>query len=222
MRDESCGINDPNFPFFDPVHKLYHHFYQDHLCEDQGGKGAGPVIGHVVSSDMVDWARLPVALWNDHPYDSVAIYSGSATFVNGVPMLVYPGLCEPRAWPQCQTGTVLATAVPADLNDALYTNWTKSDTNPIVENAQRDPTTAWFTAAGEWRFTTYTGTVYGSTDFVKWYPSSNGAALFAPGSECPDFFPVPAPCVGPGCDASGPSVTHVYKQSSSGQDWCVC
>jgi hypothetical protein len=80
IRDLSCGVNgvrvlsigwfainsligicaifyrvcsDPNFPFFDPAHKLYHLFYQDHLCEDQGGLGKGPVIGHVVSNDMV-------------------------------------------------------------------------------------------------------------------------------------------------------------------------
>lgn len=48
--------SDPNFPLYDPLNRLYHHFYQDHLSEDQGGNGQGPVIGHAVSADMVQWA----------------------------------------------------------------------------------------------------------------------------------------------------------------------
>ncbi len=103
VRDDSCSINDPNFPFWDPLHGLYHLFYQDHLAQAQGGQGQGPVIGHVVSTalrpigallsaahtrggnlgcdlrlqvsaDLVTWARMPVAIWNDQDYDSVAIY----------------------------------------------------------------------------------------------------------------------------------------------------
>jgi sucrose-6-phosphate hydrolase SacC (GH32 family) len=40
------------------------------------GSGAGPVYGHAASKDLAHWARLPVAIWNDHRYDSVAIYTG--------------------------------------------------------------------------------------------------------------------------------------------------
>ena len=152
IRDISCGENDPNFPLYDPLHKLYHHFYQDHLAESQGGDGQGPDIGHAVSSDMVHWAHLPVAVWNDMAYDSVAIYTGSATIVNGVPTMVYPGLCTKHNWTRCNTGTLLAVAVPADhAGDPLLTNWSKPSYNPIVNNTQRDPSTAWQTAAGEWR-----------------------------------------------------------------------
>jgi sucrose-6-phosphate hydrolase SacC (GH32 family) len=53
VRDRSCAINDPNFPFYDARHGMYHLFYQDHLAEAQGGLGAGPVIGHAVSRDLV-------------------------------------------------------------------------------------------------------------------------------------------------------------------------
>ena len=28
VKDLSCGENDPNFPLYDPNHKLYHHFWQ--------------------------------------------------------------------------------------------------------------------------------------------------------------------------------------------------
>eukprot|EP00697_Spironema_sp_BW2_P014491 gnl/Spiro4/4935_TR2459_c0_g1_i1.p1 gnl/Spiro4/4935_TR2459_c0_g1~~gnl/Spiro4/4935_TR2459_c0_g1_i1.p1 ORF type:complete len:556 (-),score=201.80 gnl/Spiro4/4935_TR2459_c0_g1_i1:17-1645(-) len=222
VRDLSCAENDPNFPFYDPLHGLYHLFYQNHLCETQGGDGQGPVIGHAVSPDMVKWSHLPVALWNDEPYDTVAVWTGSATIVEGVPTLVYPGLCSPSKWPNCQTGTLFAVAVPADhKGDPLLTAWTKPAHNPIVNNTQRDPSTAWQTARGEWRLTNYEGKVYYSSDFVKWDVASAGAALWAE-AECPDFFPLPAACRGCTKEAAPPTEpqpTHVHKESSSGQDW---
>eukprot|EP00729_Bicosta_minor_P028725 gene28725-30979_t len=52
IRDESCAMNDPNGPFYDELHGMYH------LMN-------GPVWGHVVSRDLVHWARLPVTIWND-------------------------------------------------------------------------------------------------------------------------------------------------------------
>jgi len=52
VKDLSCGENDPNFPFFDPVHGVYHLFYQDHVVI---APGHGPDIGHVVSRDMIHW-----------------------------------------------------------------------------------------------------------------------------------------------------------------------
>ena len=170
---------------------------------------------------MVHWAHLPVAVWNDQPYDSVAIYTGSATIVDGVPIMVYPGLCTKHNWSSCDTGTLLAIATPADhAGDPLLTNWTKPSYNPIVNNTQRDPSTAWQTAAGEWRLTNYEGKVYTSTDFVVWTEANGTAALF-PTAECPSFFPIPARCSGNGCDAAPPGTppNYVHKQSSGGQDW---
>lgn len=223
IRDSSCSINDPNFPFYDPLHKLYHLFYQDHLAEAQGGNGQGPVIGHAVSADMVYWAHLPVAIWNDQIYDNVAIYTGSATIVNDMPTIVYPGLCNKRDYAKCDTGTVFALALPADYEtDPWLTNWVKPGINPVVDNVERDPSTAWQTLDGkEWRFTAYTGQIYSSIDFSNWTVAGDGAALFSE-AECPDFFPLPPFCNGLGCanfssDAQLP--THVHKESSGGQDW---
>ncbi len=178
VRDLSCGENDPNFPLYDALHGLYHLFYQDHVWIDSPGS-QGPDIGHAVSADLVHWAHLPVAVWNDAPYDSVAIYTGSATIVNGVPTMVYPGLCTKAKWADCATGTLLALAVPADHSgDPLLTNWSKPTFNPIVNNTQRDPSTAWQTAAGEWRLTNYEGKIYGSDDFQTWWTADAGAAIF--------------------------------------------
>jgi beta-fructofuranosidase len=42
---------------------------------------------HAVSKDLVHWTHLPVALYPDTPYDNSGIFSGSATVVNGVPVL---------------------------------------------------------------------------------------------------------------------------------------
>ena len=223
VMDRSCAENDPNFPLYDPLHKLYHLFYQDHIAETQGGDGQGPDIGHAVSADMVHWAHLPVAVWNDQPYDSVAIYSGSASIVNGVPTMIYPGLCTKHNWSSCDTGTLLALAVPADhAGDPLLTNWSKPSFNPIVNNTQRDPSSAWQTSAGEWRLTNFEGKIYSSMDFERWAAASNGAALFSE-AECPDFFPVPRACDGNGCNDPAPpgamTPTHVHKESSGAQDW---
>ena len=82
--------------------------------------------GHVASRDLIHWARLPVALWNDEPYDNSAIYTGSATIVDGEVVLVYPGLCHPAGAPQCATGRNLATAVATDPSgDPFLTQWRK-------------------------------------------------------------------------------------------------
>jgi hypothetical protein len=134
--------------------------------------------------------------------------------------MVYPGLCNKNDWPNCGTGTLLAIAVPEDLSDPFLTNWTKPAYNPIVENTQRDPSTAWQTANGEWRFTGFEGKVFSSLDgFRTWATAANGSAIF-PSAECPDFFPLPPRCVGGGgCDAPwpgpGPAPTHVHKISGT-------
>ena len=181
MDQHGCGENDPNGPSFDPVHGVFHHFYQIHLAAPPGH---GPDYGHFVSKDFVHWAQLPVAIWNGydkgHPpdsesyitkYDNEAIFTGSGVVVDGAapdgksPGLVqiYPGLCNKKDWPSCETGTLLAQAVPANYaGDELLVNWTKPSYNPIMENTQRDPSTPWQSQSGEWRLRTYDSSIYGS------------------------------------------------------------
>ena len=55
--------NDPNGPVFDPVHGVIHHFYQIHLA---AAPGHGPDYGHFVSKDFINWAPMPVAIWNGY------------------------------------------------------------------------------------------------------------------------------------------------------------
>ena len=81
------------------------------------------MIGHAVSADLALWARLPVALWNDAAYDTRAIFTGSTTIVNGVPTMVYPGLCTQHSFPGC-TGMVFGIAVPSNhTGDPFLKTW---------------------------------------------------------------------------------------------------
>lgn len=106
--------------------------------------------------------------------DDVAIYTGSATIVNGTPTIVYPGLCAKKpSYPQCDGGQDhchLAVAVPANDSDPLCEKWTKPDFNPIVNSTQRDPSGAWMTPSGRWRMVTLDEHVYESADasFASW------------------------------------------------------
>jgi sucrose-6-phosphate hydrolase SacC (GH32 family) len=209
-----CGNNDVNAPFYDPRFGLYHVMFQEHISLPNGGVGAGPVFGHVVSWDLVHWARLEVAIWNDQPYDDVAIYTGSATIVNGTPTIVYPGLCAKKPeYPQCdgsQDHCHLAVAVPANGSDPLCRNWTKPSFNPIVNSTQRDPSGAWRTPAGEWQMVTIDEHIYASMDFESWEHIGTQSAW--KGGECQSFFPRPRSTPGSG-PAPPPSElpTHFHK-----------
>eukprot|EP00931_Biecheleriopsis_adriatica_P038940 TRINITY_DN22273_c0_g1_i1.p1 TRINITY_DN22273_c0_g1~~TRINITY_DN22273_c0_g1_i1.p1 ORF type:complete len:580 (-),score=94.96 TRINITY_DN22273_c0_g1_i1:93-1832(-) len=214
VRDNSCTLNDPNGPIYDPVHGVYHLHYQNHV-----GLHGGRTYGHAVSRDFAHWAHMPVSIWNDQVYDSRAIFTGSGTLVDGKVVQVYPGLCDP-ADEGCPGGTNLCIAVPADPSDPLQTNWTKTWTaNPIVPNTERDPSTAWKTSSGEWRLTTFDTETFGSMDFKTWYRLGKTPG-FAVG-ECPSFFPLPKTTPGARVSPSDPKPTHVHKASHGGDWMCV-
>eukprot|EP00928_Gymnodinium_smaydae_P002170 TRINITY_DN10765_c0_g5_i1.p1 TRINITY_DN10765_c0_g5~~TRINITY_DN10765_c0_g5_i1.p1 ORF type:complete len:596 (+),score=64.51 TRINITY_DN10765_c0_g5_i1:57-1790(+) len=226
---ETCALNDPNAPVYDPVHDVYHIHFQNHagLCHAFNSNGTcdplsgGRTFGHAVSRDFAHWAHVPISIWNDQPYDRHDIYTGSATVVNNQVVIVYPGICMYKDHaPGCPGGVNLALATPSDPNDPLQRNWTKTGfaTNPIVKGPRfrdvggGDPSSAWQTAAGEWRFTTAGGFIFGSMDFKNWYMISQQKG-FTPG-ECPSFFPLPR--ITPGAEPPAPGVpvpTHVYKVS---------
>jgi sucrose-6-phosphate hydrolase SacC (GH32 family) len=244
MDQHGCGENDPNGPVFDPVHGVIHHFYQIHLA---AVPGHGPDYGHFVSKDFVNWAALPVAIWNGldssvtpprvTKYDNQAIFTGSAFVLDGAGpggkgpgvVNIYPGLCDGNDWPGCKTGTLLAQAVPADYaNDQLLVNWTKPSYNPIMENTQRDPSSPWKTPSGEWRLRTYDSKVYAASSDAdvmagKWYEVGANPSSFR-GCECPSFYPLPEST--PGFEAAytaaqkaGSLPTHVHKTSCGGDWW---
>lgn len=42
VTDLTCGENDPNGPVYDPVHGVYHVFYQDHIAMKVSARGGPP------------------------------------------------------------------------------------------------------------------------------------------------------------------------------------
>jgi hypothetical protein len=106
-----------------------------------------------------------VAIWNDQVYDNNAIFTGSATTVDGVPTLLYPGICK-KGPTECKTGVALAIAVPTNRTDPLLMNWTKPSYSPVIADVVAappatkslfscgDPSSAWRTEHGEWRVAT--------------------------------------------------------------------
>ena len=235
------GGNDPCAPLFDPVHRVYHVFFQDHLAAPTpttvAHHGGGPIWGHWLSKDLVRWARAPVAIWNGldtsvsphrtTPYDNGAIFTGSGTLVNGSMKLIYPGLCDPNATGTgCPPSTGhghqcnLAVALPSDPADPLATNWSKPSGNPFATNAGRDPSAAWQTPSGEWQFTTYLGDLFGTMDWISFYPVAEKVAGW--GGECPSLFPLPRQVDATTGSGGGSSkYTHVYKHSSGNRDWMI-
>eukprot|EP00035_Acanthoeca_spectabilis_P013115 m.238676 g.238676 ORF g.238676 m.238676 type:complete len:606 (-) comp15806_c0_seq22:242-2059(-) len=202
------GENDPNGPMF--YNGVYHLFFQDHVPMQVGG--------HLATRDFVHWARLPIALWNDRWYDQEAVWTFSATIVDGTPNLVYPGIAGKNTSlsPCGKSGGCFthSIAVPANLSDPFLTDWTKPDFNPTLTNhmsiESRDPSTAWQTPDGEWRYMDAAADIYSSWDFRSFRNVGNL-------EDCPDFFPLPPDC--PGCNSgelAAARPTHVRSGGFGG------
>ena len=67
-----------------------------------------PYWGHITSTDLVHWQRLPPALAPDTEYDSDGCFSGSTTLVDGVPVMLYTGVLLPS--PACSAPATLHVA----------------------------------------------------------------------------------------------------------------
>ena len=214
MRDRSCPSADPDGPFYCERHQKYHLFYQSpkgRPCQPptQPCDQFTEVWGHATSTDLVRWKHLPAAIWPDERYDMSGAWTGSATVVGGIPHLMFPGLNVVEHLPE-----TMNIATPANLSDEDYTHWKMSPLNPIVQ-AGHDFTTAWRTAAGEWRVTNVDGAVFCSSDFKSWTRAPTVGAPVFPGGECPDLYALPPPCAG--CNATADAATaptHVFKRSN--------
>ncbi|MBK8048154.1 MAG: glycoside hydrolase family 32 protein [Anaerolineales bacterium] len=186
-------LNDPNGMVY--FQGEYHLFYQYH----PGSTLWGPMHwGHAVTTDLVHWRHLPVALYPD---ELGAIFSGSAVidwhntagFGPETMVAIYTHDI-PNAQDQC-----LATS-----HDAGRT-WEKYAYNPVVLNTIplrdfRDPKVFWYAsnpdvdpAAGHWVLLLVAGDVvlfYTSPDLKQWTQSGSfGAGAGAKGGvwETPEL-----------------------------------
>lgn len=192
-------MNDPNgLVYFEGE---YHLFYQ-HYPE---GNVWGPMHwGHAISTDLVHWEQLPIALYPD---SLGLIFSGSAVVdwkntsgfgVDGKPPLVamytYHDMAGEKAG-----AAVFQTQAIAYSNDRGR-SWTKYEGNPVVPNPgfkdMRDPKIIWHEASQRWVMVLAAGDrirLFASTNLRNWTALSEfGAKLGAHGGvwECPDLFPL--------------------------------
>ncbi|GAB5364768.1 hypothetical protein AAMO2058_000998500 [Amorphochlora amoebiformis] len=194
-------VNDPNGPMY--FNGSYHLFMQ---YNPDGYNWGDMHWSHLISKDLLHWTDLPIALAPDKDYDCGGIFSGSATIIDGTPVLTYSVQC----------GKVMIHAVPAPDSDSDLTRWVKPIFNPIMNRPSdtkdfRDPTEGWQGKDGVWRMLTGCNKgscMWKSKDFIDW----TYTGIFFPTTgfaECPDFFVIP------GTDK------WVYKGSDGGRDWYV-
>lgn len=184
-------ISDPN--------GLVYYQGEYHLFAQDGGKWT-----HAVSSDLVHWKRLPIALpWTDNGH----IWSGSAVadlknasglFNGGSGLIAYYTMYHPD---KANGNQKIGIAYSKDNGRT----WTYYSGNPIIQNPGgadggwdfRDPKVVWDSDHNKWIMVVSGGDhirFFTSTDLINWTYASSfgyGAYVYAGVWECPDFFQLP-------------------------------
>ncbi|HPE77124.1 MAG TPA: glycoside hydrolase family 32 protein [Draconibacterium sp.] len=193
---DSMWMNDPNgMVYYEGEYHLFYQYYPDSTVW-------GPMHwGHAVSTDLVHWEHLPIALFPDeHGY----IFSGSAVVdwnnTSGLgkdgqpPLIVIFTYHEPKGE---KAGKIdFQTQGIAYSNDKGRT-WTKYG-EPVLKNPGirdfRDPKVSWYEDSKKWIMTLAAQDhieFYSSPNLIDWkHESGFGKELGAHGGvwECPDLF----------------------------------
>lgn len=191
-------MNDPNgMVYYDGEYHLFYQYYPDATVW-------GPMHwGHAISTDLVYWEHLPIALYPD---SLGYIFSGSAVIdwentsglgSGGPPMIAIFTHHEPKG---AESG-----AIDFQYQSIAYSNdkgrsWTKYDGNPVIPNPGikdfRDPKVIWDDRSQQWVmvFAAYDQVQFwGSKNLLEWTHLSNwGQDHGSHGGvwECPDLFPM--------------------------------
>jgi len=184
-------MNDPCGPMY--WNGTYHMFYQYNPDASVWGNIHW---GHAISSDLVHWKNLPMALAPSEPYDQAGIFTGSVTMTENGPILFYTGQKPDKTETQC-------IAYPEDLADPQLLKWRKDPHNPIIPSAPklgnpknfRDPTTAWKIGSTWYMLLGCeingigAALLYSSPDLKQWTYLQPLYQDSVPGNvwECPDF-----------------------------------
>jgi len=178
-----CGwMNDPNGMVY--YQGEYHFFYQ---FSPQVSRSSIH-WGHAVSTDLVHWQNLPVALDPDAIGD---IWSGSAVVdANNTSGLVPGG------------GLVAIFSYASQSQGVAYSTdrgrtWTKYKGNPVIPAMAkdfRDPKVFWDDQTSQWTMVIAAGheaQIFTSPDLLVWtYRSSFSGGQVQPIWEVPDLFPL--------------------------------
>ncbi len=198
---EANWMNDPNgMVYYEGEYHLFYQYFPDSTVW-------GPMHwGHAISTDLVHWEHLPIALYPD---EHGLIFSGSAIVdwnntsgfgTDGKPPLI--AIFSYHKMEKEQSGEDdFQTQGLAYSNDKGRT-WVKYDGNPILENPGirdfRDPKVFWHKESKKWVMAVAALDhlmIYGSADLKKWNLLSEfGKDLGSHDGvwECPDLFPIKA------------------------------
>src|SRR5579864_1449161 len=189
-------MNDPNGLVY--YQGEYHLFYQ---YNPQGTEWGHMSWGHAVSTDMLHWQNLPVAI--PEVPGQYMIYSGSAV----VDWHNASGLCSGgSADPSCLIAIYTSAARDSQRQHLAYSNdrgrtWTNYAANPIADLRQpdfRDPKVFWYEAQKKWVMVAVLAderkaVFFDSRNLKNWaFRSSFEVANNDKGQwECPDLLELP-------------------------------
>ncbi|WP_334663335.1 GH32 C-terminal domain-containing protein [Streptomyces cyaneofuscatus] len=186
-------MNDPNGLVY--YKGEYHLFYQ---YNPNGNSWGDMSWGHAVSTDLVHWKELPLALSHD---DTEMVFSGSAV----IDWNNTTGFGTKKNPPMVAIYTSYDKATGTQAQSLAYSNdrgrtFTKYDGNPVIDIGSkefRDPKVQWYAPTKSWLMTVSLSTehkvqFYSSKNLKDWDLLSEFGPTGATGGvwECPDLFPL--------------------------------
>jgi fructan beta-fructosidase len=189
-------MNDPNGLVF--YKGEYHLFFQYNPFGPEWGHMSW---GHSISTDLVHWEELPVALSEQN---GVMIFSGSVV----VDWHNTSGFCKGSKGGGHSCLVAIYTGYDGKIQNQniAYSNdrgrtWEKYSHNPVIDlnmDNFRDPKVFWYEPEQKWVMVTVLSAqhkvrLFSSTDLKRWMPLSDfGPAAAVQGVwECPDLFQLP-------------------------------
>ncbi|MGW2916166.1 GH32 C-terminal domain-containing protein [Streptomyces asoensis] len=190
---EKNWMNDPNGLVY--YKGEYHLFYQ---YNPDGNAWGDMSWGHAVSTDLVHWQQLPLALPHD---DREMVFSGSAVVdeenTTGFGTRKNPPMVAVYTSHSKTTG--IQSQALAYSTDRGRT-WTKYQGNPVIDIGSRDfrdPKVQWYEPTRSWLMTVSLSAehkvrFYSSKNLKDWTRLSEFGPAGATGGvwECPDLFPL--------------------------------
>lgn len=186
-------INDPNGLVY--LEGEYHLFYQYNPFGKQWGHMSW---GHAVSTDLLHWEELPVAI----PEREFMIFSGCAV----VDWQNSSGLGDGTAPPLVALYTAFHQEADRQAQHLAYSHdrgrtWIDHPANPVIDRDMahfRDPKVFWHEASGAWIMVValprlHQVAIYRSADLLDWQLASEwGPFGHVSGQwECPDLIELP-------------------------------
>lgn len=197
---ESNWMNDPNgMVYYEGEYHLFYQYYPE-------GNTWGPMHwGHAISTDLINWEHLPIALYPD---DLGYIFSGSAVIdkdnTSGLKSgeeEVMVAIFTHHSMDKEKVGTHDHQYQSIAYSNDKGRTWVKYKGNPVLANDEkihdfRDPKVMWHEASQRWIMTLAAGQqvkFYTSPNLIDWtFASDFGLENGAHGGvwECPDLIPL--------------------------------